>query len=61
MTKPFRFREKGCSKRFSVRVGTVMQDFRVGYRTRAIAVYLFVTSLKAGMLHKRLHYKELIA
>ena len=61
MTMTFRFREKGCSKRFSVRVGTVMQDSRVGYWTWAIAMYLLLASLAAWMCHKRLPYKELIA
>ena len=55
MTHPCR--EKGCRKRFSVRVGTTMQDSKLGLQTWAIAIYLMTTGLKgrAGMkLHRDL-------
>lgn len=46
-TMPYRCRGNGCRKFFSVRVGTVMQDSKLGYQEWAIAVYLFNTSLKS--------------
>ena len=46
-TMPFRCREKGCAKRFSVRTGTVMQSSKLGFQTWAIAIYLLTTSLKS--------------
>ena len=46
-TMPYRCRGKGCRRFFSVRVGTVMQDSKLGYQEWAIAVYLFNTSLKS--------------
>ena len=44
-TMPFRCR--ACRKRFSVRSGTVMQHSNPGYQVWAMAIYLFVTSLKS--------------
>ena len=46
-TMPYRCRGNGCRRFFSVRVGTVMQDSKLGYQEWAIAVYLFNTSLKS--------------
>ena len=53
-TMPYRCREKGCRKRFSVRTGTVMQASNLGYRKWAIALYLVMTSLK-GVSSMKLH------
>ena len=44
---PFRCREKGCEKRFSVKTGTVMESSKLGYQTWAIAIYLLTTSIKS--------------
>ena len=44
-TMPFRCRD--CRKRFSVRSGTVMQHSNLGYQVWAMAIYLFMTSLKS--------------
>ena len=46
-TMPYRCREKECRKRFSVRVGTVMEGSNLGFQTWAIAIYLALTSLKS--------------
>ena len=46
-TMPYRCRGKGCRRFFSVRVGTVMQDSKLGYQEWAIATYLYNTSLKS--------------
>ena len=46
-TMPYRCREKECRKRFSVRVGTVMESSNLGFQTWAIAIYLSLTSLKS--------------
>jgi len=53
-TMPFRCREKGCAKRFSVRTGTAMEASNLGYQTWAIALYLATTSLK-GVSSMKLH------
>ena len=45
-TMPYRYRTKDCRKRFSVRVGTVLQDSKLGYQTWALAIYLMTTELK---------------
>ena len=44
---PFRCRERQCRKRFSVRIGTVMEGSNLDYQTWAIAIYLHLTSLKS--------------
>ncbi len=44
-TMPFRWRD--CRKRFSLRIGTVMQDSTLGYQVWAMAIYLFMASLKS--------------
>ena len=46
-TMPYRCREKECRKRFSVRTGTVMEASNIPYQKWALAVYLFMTSLKS--------------
>ena len=46
-TMPYRCREKGCRKRFSVKTGTVMEASNIGYQKWAIAVYLCLTNLKS--------------
>ena len=51
-TMPFRCR--ACRKRFSVRSGTVMQHSNLGYQVWAMAIYLFMTSLKS-VLSMKLH------
>ena len=53
-TMPYRCRRNGCRKFFSVKVGTVMQDSKLGCQEWAIAVYLFNTSLK-GVSSMKLH------
>ena len=53
-TMPFRCRAKGCAKRFSVRIGTPLQDSKLGYQTWAVAIYLATTSLK-GVSSMKLH------
>ena len=53
-TMPYRCRRNGCRKFFSVKVGTVMQNSKLGYQEWAIAVYLFNTSLK-GVSSMKLH------
>ena len=53
-TMPFRCREKGCRKRFSVRTGTVMECSRLGYQVWAIAIFLMSTNLK-GVSSMKLH------
>ena len=53
-TMPYRCREKGCRKRFSVRTGTVMQDSKLGYQVWAMAVYLMTTGIK-GTSSMNLH------
>ncbi len=46
-TMPHRCRGNSCRRFFSVRVGTVMQDSKLGYQEWAIATYLYNTSLKS--------------
>lgn len=53
-TMPYRCREKGCAKRFSVRTGTVMQSSKLGFQVWAIATYLMATDLK-GISSMKLH------
>ena len=53
-TMPYRCREKGCRKRFSVRTGTVMEKSRLGYQTWALALYLLTTGIK-GASSMKLH------
>ncbi len=51
-TMPYRCRAKECRKRFSVRVGTALQDSKLGYRTWALAAYLMTTALEGRSLMK---------
>ena len=51
-TMPHRCRD--CDKRFSVRMGTVMQSSNLGYQVWAIACYLMSTNLK-GVSSMKLH------
>ena len=51
-TMPYRCR--GCRKRFSVRVGTAMQDSNIPLQKWAIAIYLMTTNLK-GVSSMKLH------
>lgn len=53
-TMPYRCRAKECRKRFSVRIGTVLQDSKLGYQTWALAIYLMTTELK-GRSSMKLH------
>ena len=53
-TMRYRCRAKDCRKRFSVRVGTVLQDSKLGYQTWALAIYLMTTELK-GRASMKLH------
>lgn len=45
---------RACRKRFSVRVGTAMQDSKLSYQTWALAIYLMTTELK-GRSSMKLH------
>ena len=53
-TMPFRCREKGCGKHFSVKTGTFMQSSKIGYQSWLYAFYLFSTNLK-GVSSMKLH------
>ena len=53
-TMPFRCRERYCGKRFSVRIGTVMECSKLDYQIWAIAIYLFLTGIK-GISSMKLH------
>ena len=45
---------RGCHRRFSVKIGTVMEYSKISYQKWAIAVYLFMTNLK-GISSVKLH------
>ena len=53
-TMPYRCREKECAKRFSIKIGTVMQNSNLDYQVWAIAMYLMVTNIK-GISSMKLH------
>ena len=53
-TMPYRCREKDCAKRFSVKVGTVMEASNLKFQVWAIAIYQMMTSLK-GVSSMKLH------
>ena len=53
-TMPYRCRKDGCRKRFSVRIGSIMEASPIGYQSWAIAIYLLTTSLK-GVSSMKLH------
>ena len=44
---PFRCREKGCTKLFSAKIGTVMEGSKIGYQDWIIATFEIMTSLKS--------------
>lgn len=46
-TMPYRCREKGCTKWFSTKTGTVMEGSKLGFQVWIIAVYLMTTNLKS--------------
>ncbi len=48
------YRCRGCGRRFSVRTGSVMADTELGYRTRAVALFLLTTGIK-GVSSMQLH------
>ncbi len=48
------YRCRSCRKRFSVRIGTVMQDSKLGYQVWALAIYIMTTSIK-GVSSMKLH------
>ncbi len=52
--KPMPWRCKSCRKHFSVRTGTVLARSHIPLQKWAIAIYLYVTSLK-GVSSMRLH------
>lgn len=53
-TMPLRCRKEGCRKRFSVKVGSVMESSKLGYLTWLEAIYFLTTSLK-GVSSMKLH------
>lgn len=53
-TMPFRCRESSCGRRFSVRIGTVMESSNLNYQVWAIAMYLMAVSIK-GISSMKLH------
>lgn len=58
---PFRCREKGCGKKFSVKTGTFMQSSKIGYQAWLYAFYLFSTNLKSVSsmkLHRELRISQ---
>ena len=48
------YRCSSCYRHFSVRIGTLMERTRIGYRKWAVAIYLHMTSLK-GVSSMKLH------
>ena len=46
-TMPYRCREKGCAKKFSVKTGPVMECAKVSYQDWLLAAFLLMTSLKS--------------
>ena len=49
---PYRCRGRDCRKRFGVRVGTAMEDSKLGYQVWALAIYILTTNLKGMSSHK---------
>jgi len=47
-----RCRDCSNKKMFSLKAGTIMQGFKLGYRIWAIAIYLLTTSLKGRVEHE---------
>ncbi len=52
--KPQPYRCRACRKDFSVKTGTLMQGSPLGFRTWAMAIYIFTTGLK-GTSSMKLH------
>ena len=52
-TMPYRCRS--CRKRFSVRIGTTMEDSKLGYQLWAVAIYILTTGIK-GVFSMKLHH-----
>ena len=52
--KSMPYRCRPCRRYFSVRIGTVMEDSKLGYQTWALAIYLLTTGLK-GQSSMKLH------
>ena len=50
----YRCRHRECGRRFSVKIGTVMEGSNINYQKWAIAIYLIVTFLK-GVSSMKLH------
>ena len=48
------YRCRTCRKRFSVRIGTAMEDSKLGYQVWAIAIYILTTGIK-GVSSMKLH------
>jgi len=48
------YRCRACSKRFSVRIGSVMQDSKLGYCAWIVAIYIMTTGIK-GVSSMKLH------
>ena len=46
-TMPYRCREKECTKKFSVKTGTIMEGSKIGYQDWIIATFQILTSLKS--------------
>lgn len=60
-TMPLRCRRYGCRKRFSVKVGSVMESSKLGYLMWLEAIYFLTTSLKdvsSMRLHRDLDIKQ---
>ena len=58
---PFRCREKECAKRFSPKVGTVMEGSKLGFQVWMIATFLMSTNLKSVSsmkLHRDLNINQ---
>ncbi|MCY4442154.1 MAG: hypothetical protein OXE53_18345 [Deltaproteobacteria bacterium] len=56
---PHRCRD--CRKRFSVRVGTPLQDTKLGYRAWAMAIYLMAAGGRAAVLRVVFGFGRLLA
>ena len=61
-SQPWRCRGKGCGRRFSVKLGTIMEGSKLGFRIWAMALYFMVTNIKgisANRLHREIgvHYR----
>ena len=48
------YRCRTCRKRFSVRIGTAMEDTKLGYQVWAMAIYILTTGIK-GVSSMKLH------